>query len=78
MLTIISLKHGIVKKPLFPSPKLILPPLRDPVVEMWTKSLSESNTKLRGDINCYMMHADPCIVIMKISVKIPLDLVRHL
>ena len=55
------------------SPRLILPPVRNPVVEMLEKSLSEFNPKHPRGINCFSIHAHPCIVIMKISIKVPLD-----
>ena len=40
---------------------------------MWMKSLFEFNTKYSEGIECFSIHADPCIVIMKTSVKVPLD-----
>ena len=47
------------------------------VVKMLAKSFSELNTKYSGGIDCCSIHADPCIVIMKSSVKVLLDSVIH-
>ena len=51
----------------------ILPSVSDPVVEMWAKQLSEFNSKYSRGIDCFSIHADPCTVMMKSSVKVPLD-----
>ena len=54
----------------------MLPPIRDPVVEMLAKSLYEFSMKDPGGINCFSIHTDPCIV--KVLVKVPLDPFKHL
>ena len=51
--------------------------INDSVVEMQAKPLSEFNKKYFGDIDCFSIHADTCIVIMKSLVKVPQDSVRH-
>ena len=67
-----------VKKPMFPQPRSKLPPVSYPVVEMWTKPLSEFKSKYPGGIDCFFIYVYPSIVIMKSSVKVPLYSVRHL
>ena len=59
-------------------PSSILQSVSDAVVEMWVKLLSEIHPKYSGGIDCLSIHGKPCIVIMKSSVKVPLDSVRHL
>ena len=62
---------------MFLLPSAILLTVSDPVIEMWTKSFSEFKVQFSGGIDCFSIHADPCIVIMKISVKVPLNSDRH-
>ena len=62
---------------MFPLTSTMLPSVSDTVVEMCTKSLTEFNTKYSGGIDCFFIHADPFIMIMKSLVKVPLDPVRH-
>ena len=69
---------ALLGKPMFLLPCSILPSVNDPVAGIWVKPLSEFNAKYSGGIDCFYIHTDPCIVIMKRSVKVPLDLVRHL
>ena len=58
---------------MFPLPSSLLPSVSDPEVEMRTMTLSEFNTKHTGGNDGFSIHAEPCIVIMKSSVKVPLD-----
>ena len=43
-----------------------------PCARIVEKPLSEFNTKYSGGIDCFSIHADPCIVVMKSSIKVPL------
>ena len=61
----------------YPAPYCSILPY-DPLAEVWVKPLSEFNMKYSGGIDCFFIHADPCIMIMKSSVKVQLDLVSHL
>ena len=64
---------------MFLLPGSILPSINDPVAKMWAKPLSEFNTKYSGGNNWFSIHFSiPCVVIMKSSVKVQLDLVEHL
>ena len=63
---------------MFPISSFILPSVNDTVAEMGVKPLSEMNTNNSRDIECFFIYADPCIVIMKSSAKVSIDLARHL
>ena len=66
-----------LRNPCFCYPAPYYHQINDPVVEMWAKPLWEFNRKYSGGIDRFSIHADPCIVIMKRSVEVPLDSVRH-
>ena len=44
---------------MFPPPSSILPSINDPVVEMWTKPLSEFNMKYSRDNDSFSIDVDP-------------------
>ena len=60
---------------MFPLPSSILSSVCDPVVEM--QRLSEFNMKAFAGIECFSIHTDPCITIIKSVVTVPLDSVSH-
>ena len=58
---------------MFPLLSSILPSVSDSVVEVWAKPVSDFNTKYSGVIDCFSIHADGCMEIMKMLVKVKLD-----
>ena len=62
---------------MFPLPSSILPAVSDHLVQICVRPHLNSLQNVLEVSTVFPNHVDPCILIIKSSVKVPLDSVRH-